>query len=445
MGQRMNIERRDFLKSLGLVGATTAVGTTAMAHPRDARAAVKTRARIVIVGGGAGGITAAAKLNKWLDGAQITIVEPREIHWYQPGWVFVAAGVHDAAWTTATPNADYIPKGVRWVKDSVASFEPEANKVLTLGGETLEYDYLIVATGLKLDYAAIEGLTRDMLGRDGLVSVYAGPDQAAAMWTEMQAFIQKGGDGLFTLPHTPLKCAGAPLKMGFLTESHARNAKRREALNLTFNSSIDKLFSVKPINDLADGLFRERGFAMNYQHRLKAVDASRKEAVFSTPDGDKTMRYDFLHIVPPMTAPDVVKNSALAWKEGPFAAGGWLEVDKHTLQHLRFPNVFGVGDVNGTPIGKTAASVKFQAPIAAENLVSLIEGKPMERKYDGYTSCPLVTEVGKAALVEFGYDLKLIQTFPLVDQAAPSWAWWALDLYAIKPLYEQMLKGRVPA
>ncbi|MEW6766372.1 MAG: FAD/NAD(P)-binding oxidoreductase [Pseudomonadota bacterium] len=441
----MNIERRDFLKSIGLIGAGATVGTTALAHPRDAQAAVKTQARIVIVGGGAGGLTAAAKLNKWLDGARITIVEPRETHWYQPGWVFVGAGVHDKSWTTDTPNADYIPDGVRWVKDSVATFEPEANKLVTGEGETLEYDFLIVATGLKLDYEAIEGLTRDMLGKGGLVSVYASPDQAEAMWTEMQAFIVKGGDGIFTLPHTPLKCAGAPLKMGFLTESHARNGGRREALNLYFNSSIDKLFSVKPINDLADGLFRERGFGMNYHHRLKAVDTDSKEALFATPDGDVNMHYDFLHIVPPMTSPDVVKTSALAWQEGPFAAGGWLEVDKHTLQHLRFPNVFGVGDVNGTPIGKTAASVKFQAPIAAENLVSLIEGKPLERQYDGYTSCPLVTGIGKAALVEFGYDLNLVQTFPFVDQAKPSWAWWALDLYAIKPLYEQMLKGRVPA
>lgn len=441
----MNIERRDFLKSLGLIGASSTLGTVAAAHPRDAQASVQTQARIVIVGGGAGGITAAAKLSKWLDGAKITIVEPRETHWYQPGWVFVGAGVHDKAWTTDTPNADYMPKGVRWVKDRVAAFDPEANKLQTIGGETLEYDYLIVATGLKLDYAAIDGLTPDMLGKNGLVSVYASPDQAEAMWTEMQAFIAKGGNGIFTLPHTPLKCAGAPLKMAFLTESHARNDKRREALNLNFNSSIDKLFSVKPINDMADALFRERGFGMNYQHRLKAVDPSRKEAVFSTPDGNKAMQYDFLHIVPPMTAPDVVKGSALAWQEGPFAGGGWLEVDKQTLQHRRFPNVFGVGDVNGIPVGKTAASVKFQAPIAAENLVSLIEGKPLERKYDGYTSCPLVTEIGKAALVEFGYDLKLIQTFPLVDQSNPNWAWWALDLYAIKPLYEQMLKGRVPA
>jgi len=441
----MNIERRDFLKSIGLIGASGAMGTAAMAHPRDAHAAVKTNARIVIVGGGAGGITAAAKLNKWLDGAKITIIEPRETHWYQPGWVFVGAGVHDKAWTTDTQNADYMPKGVRWVKDTVAAFEPETNKVRTTGGETLEYDYLIVATGLKLDYAAIEGLTRDMLGRDGLVSVYASPDQAEAMWSEMQRFIAKGGEGIFTLPHTPLKCAGAPLKMAFLTESHARDGKRREALKLRFNSSIDKLFSVKPINDLSDRLFRERGFEMNYQHRLKAVDATRREAVFATSDGDKAMPYDFLHIVPPMTAPDVVKDSALAWKDGPFAAGGWLEVDQHTLQHRRFPNVFGVGDVNGTPVGKTAASVKFQAPIAAENLIALIEGKPLPRQYDGYTSCPLVTEIGKAALVEFGYDLKLIQTFPLVDQTDPGWTWWALDLYAIKPLYEQMLKGRVPA
>lgn len=436
--------RRDFLKTLGIAGAATTVGTGTLASPRDVRAAVKTNARIVIVGAGAGGMTAAAKLNKWLDGAKITLIEPRETHLYQPGWVFVGSGVKPKEYTTDHRNADLIPDGVDWVKDHVAAFEPEHNRVITVTGEKLEYDYLIVATGLQLNYDHIDGLSPELLGKNGLVSVYAGPRQAEAMWTEMQTFVSQGGQGIFTLTNTPLKCAGAPLKMAFLTWHRMQESGKLGQASFTFNSGIDKLFGVKPINDLAAGLFKDKGFEVNYNHVLKAVDAQRKQATFATAEGDKTVAYNFLHVVPPMSAPDVVKNSPLAWQESPYAAGGWVEVDQHKLQHKRFDNVFAIGDVAGVPIGKTAASVKFQSAVACENLVSLIEGKAMAESYNGYTSCPLVTGLGEAALVEFDYSLELTPTFPLVDQSEPRWMWWAFDLYAIKPYYFQMLKGRIP-
>lgn len=440
-----NPSRRDFLKTLGVAGATTAVGTGSLSQAGPARADIKTNARIVIVGGGAGGITAAAKLVRWLDGARITVIEPRQIHRYQPGWVFVGAGIMDKEETVAEKTRELLPEECELVQEPVAEFDPESNTVTTESGQAIDYDYLIVATGCQLNYGDIEGLDRSMLGRDGLTSVYASADQAEAMWREMQRFVANGGEGIFTKPATPLKCAGAPLKMAFLTESHMVEAGTRDKGRILYNAPTEKLFGVPEIHDLVAKRFKQKSIDYEFNRVLRAVDAGRKEATFDTPNGQETLPYDFLHVVPPMSAPDAVRHSDLAWQDGPFAEGGWLEVDQHTLQHKRYPNVFGAGDVNGVPRGKTAASVKFQAPIAAQHIVNLIEDKPFEESYNGYTSCPLVTGLGKAALVEFNYQGELIPSIPFADPTDDSWLWWLMDLYLIKPYYFQMLKGRIPA
>ncbi len=444
-GTPENPDRRDFLKGLGLAGGAAVTGAGGLGYPEDSRAAVETRARIVIVGGGAGGITAAAKLARWLDGARITVIEPRATHRYQPGWVFVGAGIMDKEETIDRRTGELLPDDIDWRQTSVAEFDPDNDALTTDDGERIDYDYLLVATGCQLNYADIDGLSRDDLGRDGITSVYAGADQAEAMWQAMQRFVENGGRGVFTKPATPLKCAGAPLKMAYLTESRLVEAGRREAAELVYHTPDRTLFSVPEIADLAARRFREKSIDFDYGYTLTAVDKARRTATFTGPDGTLEEAYDFLHVVPPMSAPDAVRDSALAWQTGDLAAGGWLEVDKVTLQHKRYPNVFGAGDVNGIPMGKTAASVKFQAPIAARHIVNLIEDRAFEERYNGYTSCPLVTGIGKAALVEFNYQAELIPTIPFMDPTKDKGIWWLMDLYMMKPYYMQMLKGRIPA
>ena len=144
-----------------------------------------------------------------------------------------------------------------------------------------------------------------------------------------------------------------------------------------------------------------------------------------------------------MRAPDAVKNSDLAWKSGPFAAGGWLEVDKSTLQHRRFPNVFGLGDINGTPRGKTAATVKKSAPLVAHNLVEVIAGRKPDQAFDGYTSCPLITREGSAMLIEFDYEGRLTPSLPMIEPLQDSFFAWLMKYRMLKPAYMAVLKGRV--
>lgn len=362
-GEAIDPNRRLWLG--GALGAPWLVGAAASV-PAPARAAkVQTRAHIVIAGSGLGGIALTNRLSAMLEGARITIIDAKEAHHYQPGYTLVATGVWPMA-KVIERNADFHPVGANWVKDMVSSFEPESNTVVTAGGQRISYDFLVVAVGTHQDWGKIQGMDLKAIGTHGLTSVYPSAEAAAATWSAMQDFASRGGQAIMTLPSTPLKCAGAPLKMTFMLRDRLKQAGTLSKSKLRFESATANVFGVKTVNDHVLGKWRDLGIDVAYKHTLKAVDIGGQRATFANEDGSTfETDYDFLHVVPPMRAPDAVKNSALAWQEGPMAAGGWLEVDKKTLQHKRFANVFGIGDINGTPRGKTAATVKKSAPIVA--------------------------------------------------------------------------------
>jgi sulfide:quinone oxidoreductase len=425
-----------------LLGAA-AIAPLLAAPAGPARAALKTSARIVIAGSGLGGIAVAHRLSKLLDGAKITIVDKKEEHNYQPGYTLVATGVWPVD-KVRDRNADLQPAGVEWVKDMVAAFDPASNSLTTAGGQRISYDFLVVATGLQLDYAQIEGMDVAAIGTHGVASVYPGPQAAQATWAAMQEFAAKGGQALMTLPATPLKCAGAPLKMTFMLRDRIRQAGTLDKSKVQFVSALGNVFGVKPVNDNVLERWKALGIGVDYNHKLAAVDIGARRATFMTPEGEKVEKpWDFIHVVPPMRAPDAVKASDLAWKEGPFAAGGWLEVDKATLQHRRYKNVFGIGDINGTPRGKTAATVKKSAPIVAHNLVEAIAGRSPDVNFDGYTSCPLITREGSAMLIEFDYEGRLVPSLPMIQPLNDSYFAWLMKYRMLKPAYMAVLKGRV--
>lgn len=431
--------RRRLLRTLALAPAAT----SALAPAPAPAAALKTRARVVIAGSGLGGLAVANRLSTLLDGATITIVDRKEEHNYQPGYTLVATGVWPAG-KVRDRNADLQPAGVQWVRDMVAGFDPAGNAVVTAGGQRVPYDFLVVATGLHLDYAQIEGMDVSAIGREGLASVYPGPQAAEATWAAMQAFAAKGGEAVMTLPATPLKCAGAPLKMTFMLRDRLQQAGTLGRSHVAFMSALGNVFGVKTINDNVLERWKALGIDVTYTHKLVAVDIGAHRATFTTPEGEKVERpYDFLHVVPPMRAPDAIKGSDLGWKEGPFAAGGWLEVDKGTLQHRRYPNVFGIGDINGTPRGKTAATVKKSAPLVAHNLSRVIAGAAPDQLFDGYTSCPMITREGSAMLIEFDYEGRLVPSLPMIDPLQDSWFAWLMKYRLLKPAYLAVAKGRV--
>lgn len=431
--------RRRLLQALGLPPLAAAVGGAAA----PAQAAVSTQARIVIVGSGLGGIAVANRLSRMLDGAKIIIVDRKEVHNYQPGYTLVATGVWSAD-KVSDRNTDFQPAGVEWVKDMVAEFDPAANTVVTAGGQRIGYDFLVVATGTHQDWERIEGMDVKAIGKHGLASVYPSSDAAVATWAAMDAFRQKGGKAIMTLPATPLKCAGAPLKMTFMLRDRLKQAGTLDKSSVTFCSALGNVFGVKSVNDNVLARWKDLGIAVENNLALKVIDIGAQRATFASPEGMATeMPYDFIHVVPPMRAPDAVKNSDLAWKEGPMAAGGWLEVDKTTLQHRRYKNVFGIGDINGTPRGKTAATVKKSAPIVAQHVVDAIAGRAPSQQFDGYTSCPLIVREGSAMLIEFDYEGRLTPSLPMIEPLQESYFAWLMKIRMLKPAYLAVLKGRV--
>jgi sulfide:quinone oxidoreductase len=377
-----------------------------------------------------------------LEGASITLVDARKEHYYQPGFTLVAAGLKPEGYTVAA-NRDLVPSGVTLVEERVEEFDPGGNRVVTNTGRALPYDFLIVATGLRLDYGAITGMDMRLIGRDGIGSVFAGPKAAAATWQEMSRFADKGGVGLFGRPATEMKCAGAPLKYTFITDDYLRRRGNRGKAEMIYAAPTKGLFSVPIVSERVRMLYRDRGVKVHYEHVMSGIDPARRVATFKTPNGTTEIGYDFINVIPPMRAPDAVRKSELAWRSGPFAADGWMEVDRATLRHRRFANVFGVGDVAGVPKGKTAASVKWQVPVAVDHLVGSISGKPSTMAYNGYTSCPLITRLGRAMLVEFDYDDNLLPSFPgVIAPLEELWITWVMKEVALKATYYSMLRGQ---
>lgn len=427
--------RRGLMAGAAAIAALGATGAAAE-HP------VRTRAKIVIVGAGAAGLAAASRLAQRLDGAEITLLDRRREHLYQPGFTLVAAGLKAPGYVVSATR-DYVPRGASLIEEAAAEIDPVGRSVTTESGRRVPYDFLIVATGLSLDYAAIEGMDVERIGRDGLGSVYAGPEQAAATWRAMSDFADRGGTALFLRPATEMKCAGAPLKYAFITDDVLRRRGNRGRAELVYNAHNRALFSVPIVAEKVRMLYQERGIRVNHDHVLRAIDPGRRIATFRTPSGDAEQRYDFINVVPPMRAPQVVRNSPLPWQSGPFAADGWAEVDRHTLRHARFPEVFCVGDVAGVPKGKTAASVKWQVPVAVDHLIATIQGRQSSERYNGYTSCPLITRIGRAMLVEFDYNDNLVPSFPgVIAPLEELWITWIMKEVGLKPTYLAMLRGR---
>lgn len=429
------MKRREFLLGGGAAALAGLAAGPAVAQTSDAKA------RIVIAGAGAAGLSLASRLRRGMPNATITVIDARKEHHFQPGFTLVGAGVWSPGQVTLR-NADFLPGGVEWIAEAVAEFDPEANAVVTASGKRVDYDFLMVATGLKLDYAAIEGMEASLIGREGIASIYAGPGEAAASAAAIDRFVETGGVGLFGRPAGEMKCAGAPLKITFITDDKARRQGRRAAVELIYNAHGPAVFAVPPVNDKVKEMFAARGVAVNFFHVLKAIDAGARKATYATEAGDVVLDYDFIHVVPPMRAPDAVRDSPLPWQEGNLAADGWVEADKATLRHPRYANVFAVGDIAGVPRGKTAASVKWQVPVVVDNLVAETAGRTPQAAYNGYTSCPMVTGYGKAMLIEFDYDGTLIPSFPFIDPLKELWVSWLIEEKGLLGAYRAMLRGR---
>ena len=397
-----------------------------------------TRHQVLIVGGGTAGITVAAILKRRAPGTDIAIIEPSHEHYYQPAFTLVGAGVYPLA-RTRRAEESLIPLGVRWICDAALTFEPEKNTVRIKNGNVLTYDYLVICTGVKLDWGKIAGLV-ETLGRNGVCSNYS-PAHVTYTWDCLQR-LQPGKRAVFTQPPLPFKCPGAPQKIAYLTADHLQRRGSLKECNLDFYVHAPVIFSVPFFARECVKIAARYGINVHYQHNLVAVDGAAKTATFEKVDeqnkGDKvTVPFDMLHVSPPQSPAEEIKSSPLA------NAAGWIEVNQNSMQHTRYPNVFALGDVASSPNSKTAAAVRKQAPVVVGNILRMMGKRAIEGVYDGYASCPLTTAVGKAILAEFIYGGKVTPTLPL-NPAKEHWIGWWIKVTGLPLMYwNYMLKGHV--
>ena len=394
---------------------------------------------IVIVGGGAAGLAVAASLKSRKSSLDIAVIDPADIHYYQPGWTMVGGGIFEAS-DTAKTMGSLIPRGVTWIKSAVAAFEPKDDAVILDGCRVVKYKRLIVAPGLKLAWDRVEGLEAT-LGKNGVTSNYR-YDLAPYTWNLVKNM--KEGRAIFTQPPMPIKCAGAPQKAMYLSGDHWTRAGVLKDISIDFMNAGGVLFGVKDYVPALEGYVQKYDVNLNFFHNLKAIDGEAKKAWFTVAKPDTTpteveVEFDMIHVVPPQIAPDFIRVSPLA------DAAGWVDVDQATLRHKTYDNIWSLGDVMNAPNAKTAAAARMQAPVVAQNVVDDINGRSATAQYNGYGSCPLTVERGKIVLAEFGYGGALLPSFPklLIDGTKPSrLAWWLKESFLPPFYWKGMLKGR---
>ena len=443
--EKAGISRRRFMKMLVAAGVLTTFGT------QEAKAlSSNAKGKIVIIGGGAAGISMAARLKKWLNTPDITLIDPSEKQFYQPGFTLIASGVYkpDEVWKK---QDDCMPDGINWIKDNVVAVDPVWNQVTTAKNGKIAYDFLVLAPGLQINWDKVEGITQKTLGEGNAHCIYDF-EGAQKTWKAIQDFSKTGGHGIYTDTYTKHKCGGAPKKICLLTEHYTRKQGTREKVNLDFYTASKELYDVPYFTPRLLDIYEERNIPINLNVRVKGVDTARKQVHLEkivTVNDQKTVTpfiedYDFLHFTPPMSAPDFVRDSGLGWTEGKLAAESWAMTNKETLVHEKYPNIICLGDVAGIPTSKTSAAIRKQVPVAAKNLISIMEGKAPAEKYNGYAACPIITDYGRVLLCEFDYNKEPDLTFPfnLLDASQEQAAAWWLKVYMLKPMYFYgMLKG----
>lgn len=417
---------------------------------------MKTHYNVIIIGGGTGGIMTASQLKLKDKNLSIAIIEPSTKHHYQPAWTLVGAGVYDLK-NTIREEASVIPSGVDWIQDACASINAAQNKVITTQSGAIEYDYLIVATGLQMDLKQLPGLT-ESLGTKSVGSIYTDP---VHVWNMMQQF--KGGNAVFTQADTPIKCGGAPQKIMYLMEHFMRKNGLRNHSNVVYASPGSVIFGVKEFAKELTQIIAKRNIVFKplfspiridsennlINFRLKSNEVAEDDNAIHmkrVSDNEVHMKYDFLHIAPPQKAPDFIADAGLAHTEG--ANKGWMEVDIETLQNPRFANIFGVGDVVALPTAKTGAAIRKQAPVVVNHILSLIKNNAIsELRYSGYSSCPLITGYGSMLLAEFKYNnVRDSDKFlsAIFDTTKSLYPMWLLKKYGLPFLYWNfMMKGKM--
>lgn len=434
--------------SLAVCAAARSVSTAQRNFATAAASSVSSASRnhrVVVVGGGSAGLAISHQLLRTGKFAQsdIAVVDPATWHHYQPGWTLVGGGLKTKEELRSPMNSLIDPK-LTFYNDSVSAFSPENNLVTLGNGDKVSYEQLVVVPGIHVNFGSIKGLPEALARPDSLVSSIYGYDTCDKVFPTIKK-LQKGV-AIFTQPTGVLKCAGAPQKIMWLALDYWKRAGLYDPshpsgspIQIAFATGLPTMFGVPKYSTKLEELRKERGVEGLFQHDLVAIEGNT--ATFALPDGkgQVSRQFDLLHVVPKMGPHAFVKNSALA------DAAGFVDVDKGTTRHTKYANVWSAGDASSLPTSKTAAAITSEAPVLVHNLLRSMEGKELDAIYDGYTSCPLLTQYGKVLLAEFKYGGEPKETFNRwfgIDQGIPRRAFYHLKKDFFPWVYRHyMIKG----
>lgn len=341
-------------------------------------------ARVVVIGGGVGGTLAANLLSKELGAeAKVTVVDGTGMHVYQPGFLYVALDQANALWL-ARDERTLLRKNVELVIEQAMRIDPDEQTVALARGGTLSYDYLVLATGSRLDRDAVPGYgdSHDFYSLEG----------ALRLREELRRF--KGGRILVGVAGIPYKCPPAPVEFVLMLEEYLRKRGLREKSSVTLLSPLNRAFTIESASRLVQPIFDQRGISLSTFFNVESVDTAHHTV--TSLEGE-TSEYDLLVLVPPHRGAAVVESSGLG------EAGGWIPTDRDTLQHKRFERILAIGDATDLPISKSGSTAHFEAPVVASRIASFVRGTAPKTSYGGRVMCFLETGGGRATSLRFDY------------------------------------------
>jgi len=358
--------------------------------------------KIVILGAGTGGTIMANKLRKTLSKEEweITIVDKDKTHYYQPGFLFIPFGIYGKE-DVVKPKANFIPSGVKLLFQEIDKIEPADNKVLLGDGQILNYDYLIVATGTNIDIDDTPGLN-DKLWRKDIFDFYT---LNGALELRKRLRDWEGGELVINIAEQPIKCPVAPLEFTFIADAYFTEIGIRDKVNITYATPLPGAFTKPKASKMLGELLEEKNINVVPDFYLEKVDNENKKIVSYD---EREIPFDLLSIVPVNSGSSIVERSNMGDDLN------FIPTDKHTLKSKNHDNIFVLGDASDIPTSKAGSVVHFAADVLYENLLSAIEGRPLNAKFDGHANCYIETGHGKGSIIDFNYDTEpLPGTFPL--------------------------------
>lgn len=356
---------------------------------------------LIILGAGTAGTMMANHLHHELkeEDWQITIIDEREEHHYQPGYLFLPFDIYSPEDIVKTIE-EFIPKGVKLIKQKINRIKPADNSIELYSGEELAYDILIVATGAKIAPEETEG----MQGAEWHKSVFDFYTFEGSLALRNKLRDWEGGKLVVHITEMPIKCPVAPLEFVFLADSFFKHKHMRDKVEITYVTPLSGAFTKPKATEALEHLLQEKNIKIESDFAIERVNNEAKEIVDY---GGRTIPFDILVTVP------TNKGDALIERSGMGDDLNFVPTNKATLQSVNYQNVFILGDASNIPASKAGSVAHFEAEILTENILHFIKGEPLKEEFDGHANCFIETGNGKALLIDFNYTHEPVEgSFP---------------------------------